>query len=860
MKKLAFCLMLCMALLLTVSCTGNQTDTDTTADLTADMTAEITEPATEEGTVPADETEPTEDTAEAETEPETETETVYVPAFDPMSFEPTVIPSGNVAREGFFMASNCKSDGGYSNINANDGDRSTGFSTKWNQTANTAHEFYGFIDLTRAFAVESIKLYPLAGEEAGFPKAFEVLISMDGKDYTSAATVTDAVASADGFSVALNGDEARFVKIVTKELQPAVEGRGCYLAFGEIEVYAPVDTATNAMLNRHDVWLYVNPNIPMQLEVLYNRDGSAVGSHLTYMTTNPKVVMVNEDGLVTPVGVGSADIYVTDGVNQSVCRVQVKDQGAAEFHLETFFNPNLMPEQIGTAFDVLKSEGITYVGNIHTLDPAGNDHSPYSIFLCNERGMAYQVAEEGVSSAPAANLTGELLIRTIQKYEHRAGFYGLCLRDEPTDDYLDYARLVREVNRYNPHVEVYLNQFPMVSVPGDWDSYYYDVASISAGNGRLYYLSFDNYPHGEDGTYNPEFYRDMNVMRKAGLLYDCATAYYLQAFWRWMLSPTEQMYNAVLGVSYGFKKFQHFLAFNGTDNMGLISPSLTVTEMGRNVAAANAFILKFQPYLGDCDAIEVYHTDETMGQDLLPADFVFTHVGGGEAIYSLFEKLDGSGKQYVLVTNKNYAADGAVTLTIKAADGLRDLKVLDIATETMVPVTVAADGTFTLSIGAAQCALVELPDGVDAARPAESDNLALNKPAYVTSNSSDFWSSTYFSAMYLTDGNTAELGWSPVSTDTAPRIDLDLREVCEVSRIKLIMTKSVWNRRSKTFTVSVSADGVTYTEVANVADYDWDKNTKSMEITFDKTDVRYIRIDVNTEGNGRCFGEIEVYE
>ena len=858
MKKIVFCLMLCLTLLGLAACEGDQTNTDTTADVTIEMT----DPATEEETPPSDETSPAEETTVAETEPvtepETETETAYVPAFDPAIFEPKSVPAVNVAREGYAMASSSRYDAVYTNLHLNDGDLSTKFSTR--DTWNSAEAFYVMIDLTRAYGVESLKLYPAAGDEAGFPKSFEVLTSMDGKNYTSCTVATDAVASTEGFEVALDGTEARFVKIVTKELQVAANGRGCYLALGEIEVFADTDTAHNAILNRHDAWLYVNPDIPMQLSVQYNRDGSAVGSDLKYMTTNPKVVMVDEGGLVTPVSVGTADIYVTDGVNQSMCRVEVKDQGAAEFHLETFFNPNLMPDQIGAAFDVLKSEGIEYVGNIHTLDPAGNDHAPYSIFLCSERGMAYQVAEEGVSSAPAANLTGELLIRTIQKYEHKAGFYGLCLRDEPTDDYLEYAQLVREVNCYNPHVEVYLNQFPMVSVPGDWDSYYADVASISSGNGRLYYLSFDNYPHAEDGTYNPEFDRDMNVMRQAGLQYDCATAYYLQAFWRYMLTPTEQMYNAVLGVSYGFKKFQHFIAFNGTDTMGLISPSLTVTEMGRNITAANDFIVKFEPYLGDSDAIEVYHTNETLGQELLPSDFAFTHVGGGEAIYSLFEKLDGSGKQYILVTNKNYAADGAVTLTIKATDGLRDLKLLDIESEQMVPLTVAADGTFTLSIGAAQCALVELPDGYDAARSVETDNLAYGKPAYVTSNSSDFWSSTYFSAQYLTDGNTAELGWSPVSTDPAPQIDLDLREVCAVSRIKISMTKSVWNRRCKSFTVSVSADGETYTEVANVVDYDWDKTTKSMEITFDKTDVRYVRIKASAEGNGRCFGEIEVYE
>ena len=128
-----------------------------------------------------------------------------------------------------------------------------------------------------------------AGDEAGFPKSFEVLTSMDGKEYVSFTTVTDAVATADGWEVALNGTEARFVKIVTKELQPATAERGCYFALGEIEVYADVDTAANAILNRNDAWLYVNPNIPMQLEVLYNRDGSAVSSGWKYMTTNPEV-------------------------------------------------------------------------------------------------------------------------------------------------------------------------------------------------------------------------------------------------------------------------------------------------------------------------------------------------------------------------------------------------------------------------------------------------------------------------------------------------------------------------------------------------------------------------------------------
>ena len=875
LQKKLLCVAACLLALLTVGCKGGgdepvttAADGATTAEVTVAETEgkgtepEVTAPVTEAMTDPETEAKETEPVTEAVTTAEEETtaepETEYVPAFDPTVFEPTEVPAVNVAREGFGMASSSRRDAGYSNLNLNDGDLTTKFST--GDVWNTANQFYVFVDLTKAYGVESVKLYPAIGDEAGFPKSFEVLTSMDGESYTTFTTVTDAVATADGYAVELGGVEARFVKIVTKELQAPANGRGCYFALGEIEIYADVDTTANAILNRDDAWLYVNPNIPMQLEVLYNRDGSAVSSDWKFMTTNPEVALVNDDGLVTPRSVGTAEIYVTDGVNQSVCLVEVKDQAEAKFHVETFFNPSIMPNQIGAAFDVLKSEGVEYVGNIHTLDVAGNDHAPYCIFLCHERGMAYQVAEDGISSSPAANLTGEMLIRTVQKYEHKAGFYGLCLRDEPTDDYLDYANLVREVNTYNPHIEVYLNQFPMVSVPGDSDSYFADVASISSGNGRLYYLSFDNYPHAEDGTYNPEFYRDMNEMRKAGLLYNCATAYYLQAFDRWMLTPEEQMYNAVLGVAYGFKKYQYFICFNGSDRFGLLSPSMQITEMGLNAQAANEFIVKFEGYVGDCDAIEVYHTNETLEQELLPGDFVFKHVSGGEAIYSLFEALDGSGKQYILITNKNYAADGAVTFTVKAADGLRDLKILDVATETMKPLTLAADGTFTVAIGAGQCALIELPDGFDAARVVDTDNLALNKGAYVSSNASSFWQRTSFSSMYLTDGNTDELGWNPSPSDENPYATLDLRSVQEISRIRILMTTSIWNRRCKTFSISVSADGVNYVEVARVADYEWDKKTMAAEFTFDAVDARYVRIDVLAESGGRAFGEIEVYK
>ena len=228
------------------------------------------------------------------------------------------------------------------------------------------------------------------------------------------------------------------------------------------------------------------------------------------------------------------------------------------------------------------------------------------------------------------------LIRVVQKYEHRAGFYGIFLKDEPTDDYAKYAQLVRVVNTYNPHIEAYLNQYPNGSNNEAYDKkmsfYYQEVAAISGGNhGRLNYLSFDHYPFMEGGGFDNSVFASLNAQRKAGLLYNCGTAYYLQCYWNRVLTPTEHMYNASMGIAYGMKKYQWFIMGHIVD-LGSVTPMV----MYEGVQAANAYIKTVAPILGFSDAIEVYHTDEMPYNETLPNDFVFTHVSGGEAIYSLF--------------------------------------------------------------------------------------------------------------------------------------------------------------------------------------------------------------------------------
>ncbi len=859
MKKLLICLALLLTVLLAAACTGGEDPAVTTGD----DTTLVTDPATGE---------PSEETTDPDPEVTTEEETTEAP-FDPTAFEPSDLPVANVAREGYVLASACKNDGGYLNIYLNDGDLSKGFSTPWETNTDIAKAYYVYIDLTVPRKLDSVKIYPLEGDEKAFPKAFDLLVSMDGVNYSPAATVTDTSAEAakGGLTVSLGGVEAQFVKLVSTELAEGSGRKGSYMALGELEVYAPIDTASNMMLNRHDIWLFKNPDTTQKLEVLYYRDGTAVSpdARLRFVTMDASVAAVDENGLITPVGYGETDVYVTDGTHLAVCHVEVKEEIATDFRVTTFYHSSFAyPEQIPAGLDVLAAAGIEYIEDTRAYDRAGNSISMYSLYLCDQRGIAYSPCDpEGGHGF--LRMKEERILEIVQKYENRAGFFGIYLADEPHEEYMEFAKVFHLIQEYNPHLIPHLNLLPPYNF-GGIDEYFTEFAAVAGGNGRMKYLSYDHYPFLWGGGFNTQVYSSINRLRKAGLFYNASTGFYMQSMvitgsYREM-SDTDLMYNASLGMAYGIKNFKWFVALTPIGSgesftTGLVAPDFTPSTMHAGVTAANKYIKVVGSVLGNSDAIEVYHTTPEGDNLTLPSDFLFTHVGGGNAIYTLYQSLDGENRQHIVVTNKNFAADGEVTLQLKVNGTVGELKRLNLSTGEMETLTVAADGSFDLTIPAGQCAVIALPEGVDASRPApeKPENLALNKPVFASSSSATFWEKSALATYFLTDGTPENGVWLGHSSDREVWLKLDLLEVCEIDTVRVYMNEHLTKgQRCKSFTVLVSEDGVSYTEVAKVSNYDWDDVTEALELTFDKVNARYIRIE---GGSGRTsgFGEIEVY-
>ncbi|MBQ3508326.1 MAG: discoidin domain-containing protein [Clostridia bacterium] len=858
MRKLLICLAFLLTGMLAVSCTGGDT-TGATLPADTDTPTEVpTEALTEAPT-------------DASAEETTEEETTEAP-FDPLAFEPMDLPVANIAREGFALGSATKNDEGYSNLHLNDGDLSTGFSTPWGKNTDASKEYYFFIDLTSAKVLDSVKVYSLADDEGGFPKAFDILVSADGESYTTAATVNDASAEAakDGLTVELGGVEARFVKLVTRELGAGDPEKGRYLALSEFEVYSPIDTASNMILNRHDIWLFKNPDTTQQLSILYYRDGTAVDAEakLKFATLDANVATVDENGLITPVGLGETDVYVTDGKNLAVCHVEVKEEVREEFRISAFYHSNFAyPEQIPVGLKILAEGGVEYIEDTRSVDRAGNHISMYSLFVCNELGLAYS-PNDPAGSHDFLEMKDEEILAIVKKYENRAGFYGIYLQDEPHDEYLGYARVFHLIQEYNPHIIPHLNLLPPYNF-GGIDEYFTEFAAVAGGNGRMRFLTYDHYPFTWNGGFDSKVYSSLNRLRKAGLLYQADTGYYMQSMIITggypLLDANALRYNASLGMAYGMKNYKWFVALTPVDaekaafETGFVSPDFTPAGNYEGLIAAGEYIKTVGKVLGNSDAIEVYHGHGEIDNPVLPDDFVFTLAKTGDAIFTLYQSLDGSGQQHVVITNKKFTAKDAMTLTLKA-NKQGAFKILDLTTGEMKPLAVGADGTFTLDLAPGQCAVIELPADWDVSRPDEkSENLALNKPVYVSSSSASFWQKGNVAAYHLTNGDPTIGYWVADRSDRSGWLKLDLLEVCEINTLKMYMcTGMIGSQRCKDFTVYVSEDGVNYTKVAKVVNHKWDDLTVPLDLTFDTVKARYIRIESDSN-RPMGVGEIEVY-
>ncbi len=851
-------LTLLLTLLCVASCTpsggGEETEAPT-PEATADVTEPATEPTVEETTTPAP----------VVTEPET-TEPLFVP---------TALPAANVAREGFALTSNTKYtyEGTYSNVNLNDGDRSTGYTSEWGDKFDSKREHFLFIDLTEPRVIDSLKLYPLIGDEGGFPVDYDVLISQDGKEYTPHTTVSGMTPEADGYTVDMKGVEAKYVKLVFKKLGAGHAERGVHIAIGELEVYSPIDTATNMQLNLDDIWLFKDPDTTHRLAVTYYRDGTAVdpAKKLTFVSRDPAIATVSEDGLITPVTYGKTEVYVLDGENMATCAVEVMEEpDGDDFLISNFFiTAYVTPEALEQSIDLIVKSGVTHFETPHWWDMRNNDIHLYALHLCRERGAMYTPHEQ---MAHNLNMTDEQYIELLKPYENMAGFYGIFISDEPPETYTDYAEMYNALQTYNPHYTHHMNLLPPAGFYSGTLEYYTEFAAIAGGDRCMKYLTYDHYPFGWGAAFDSWVYYTLDLVRQAGLRYNCDTGYYMQSQ---IMTPAfdaltlgERRYSASLGMAYGMKNYKHYLGlcpveYDGvvTDYLsGILKPDYTPADYYDDIVEVNGYIKRMGTLLANADAIEVYHSRAGNGCEEVPEEFFMELVSTRPLIYSVYREIEGT-QQYVVLTSKNYNAKKATTLKFIINRDVGAIKVFDPMTGETTDLNYTVGQSFSLDFEPGQSLALILADGADVTcKRVESDNLMLGKGVFVSSSQASFWEAGVIGTRFVTDGDVGNGMWLSQIDDKAPRLILDLGSVqTSLGDVVLYMNDHLTEAQYLSqFTVLVSEDGETYTEVTTVEGATYDNETKSYRVDLGGVSARYIKLTATTV-TPVGVGEIEVY-
>lgn len=828
---LAASLLLSSCLLLSACKTGGDGQGTTSDTLPADPSA---------GTEPAASETPT-DAAEAPTEAETASP---MPDPEPMGL-------GNVALGCPVITNDCK-DG--TNQNLTDGDPDTDYKSNAHREAEYASfPFEIVVDLTKSYPVREINiLHSMSTEGHGLGR-FTVFTSADGRSYEKASDESSADIGDLGTSVPFGKViDCRYVKLVSDDLSGAQSG-SYQIVLSELEVLADVDTHDNLVPSKRA--LCMQPGSTDDLSVTFRLGGYE--DRLTWMSSDDSVVTVDASGHVEAAADGTACLYVNDGKSWTAIPVTVETPKPS-YTISTFYLANHAPNTLET-FDYLKACGITRIENCRPIDMYGNYDAEYLRVMAADYGISLSVADT-VKEDAWLNASEKKIRDIVKKYKNLPAVNGIYLRDEPSKP-SQFAPVYKTIRDEDPNMNPHLNLLP--AVVSNYQGYVGDWAA-TVGSLDMVCLSYDMYPFGTTpNSFNAQAYDHLDTFRKIGLAYHVDTGYYMAAMgivgaYR-EPKDNELLYYASLGVAYGMKDFKWFVWFtppySGSGEhftSGILDSEYKKSKMFDGVTKVDTMLMQLSPYLADCDAVAVYHSDGQNGEKL-PSDFPITADSKRGYILSVLEDRT-TGRQYLVYVNKtfNKAGDTAFTIHDSALDAAKLQVISDGA---LMPLSVT-DGSFEMAVEKGGLLVFALPEGYKAYNVPENDgtekSLVSGLGASVSSSKGD--------GCYAYMLNNGDLGdcWSSEKGDKTPYIYYDLGRTRAFNRVD-IYPAGTGASFPQALSVSVSDDGRTWTGVVGCESID-----KSVwgSLTFNEVSARYVRITVDKlPASGVVeIAEIEVYK
>ncbi|MCQ2430328.1 MAG: discoidin domain-containing protein [Clostridia bacterium] len=784
-------------------------------------------------------------TADADTEPATEAETASpMPEAEPMGL-------ANVALGCPVITNDCLNG---TNQNLTDGDPDTEYRTNAHKEASYAtFPFEVVIDLTRVYPVKEINVVNSQSSPDRTYGKFTVFTSVDGRTYTEAADETKADAGDLGISVPFGQTVgARYVKVVSDDLSDAQSGAR-QLVLSELEVLAEVDTHDNILPSKRA--LCMQPGCTDDLTVVFRLTGNY--DAIAWSSSDESVVTVNANGHVRAVADGTAALYVNDGKSWTAIPVSVVTPKPS-YVISTFYLADHAPNTLET-FDYLKECGITCIENCRPYDMYGNFDAEYLRVMAADYGITLSVAD--ATKEDAWLRTSDSTVREIvKKYKNLPAIGGIYLRDEPSRP-SQFAWIYRTVRDEDPNMNPHLNLLP--AVVSNYQGYVGDWAA-TVGSLDMVCLSYDMYPFGTAAnSFNAQAFDHLDTFRKIGLSYGVDTGYYMAAMgivgaYR-EPKDNELMYYASLGVAYGMKEFKWFVWFtppySGSGEhftSGILDSKYRKSKMFDGVTEVDRMLMQLSPYLANCDAVAVYHSDGQNGEKL-PAGFCLTADTKRGYVLSVLEDRT-TGQQYLVYVNKTFARSSETSFTIN--DAALDASALKIVSDGVLTGISVADGQFTMQPDAGGLLVFALPAGYKAYERPVSDGVTQSLVSGIGASVSSSKSDGRYAYM-LNDGNRTDTGWCSEASDPAPYVYFDLHGSRTFNRVD-IYPSGTGASFPKALSVLVSDDGISYREVADIPSVSL---SSWGSITFEAVTARYLRVEIDAlPAAGTVeIGEIEVW-
>lgn len=395
------------------------------------------------------------------------------------------------------------------------------------------------------------------------------------------------------------------------------------------------------------------------------------------------------------------------------------------------------------------------------------------------RGLFIMPHSTNALMANVLSADDKSLQKIVDRFADSPAFAGYHIIDEPYDC-SPYAIVQRRLGILDPLALTDVNFLPGGAY-ASMEEYRLRMDDYCKllGTEANAYLSLDNYPFGPTpGSVDENaLFGNFEATWRAGLENRVRTAFYVQAVGGFNNSyrrpdRSQLTYHTASALAYGFKWIKYwswFVPDYGTDPENTTYNDYTDAIIGKDGLPTDLYPVAQELHgrvhaigslLVDCEAVEVYHTGRRSTASVytkLPDSFFAQPSGNEYAILSLLEHGE-TGRQYLMVVNKNISAAADFSFRLEGVDTLVCIDTYTGLGETLT----LTDHTLTLSLEAGDFALYELPEGDFRTAREPSANLAQSEDLKVIANVSQSNSGWFIDCALdglRTSENRAAQGW-----------------------------------------------------------------------------------------------------